>query len=329
MRRSFLRQTLVVLATCALFLPIALDYGVTAQAATVSVSDSSCGSYTLTDNGGGNFTLNCVPAAGGQFSVSLTASLGAPTVSQGVTLTATPQNQGGAVTYTWGSAPAGCPAITQEAGTPSKADIAAPGGQTAVGPCNYTVSASDGVNPNANANRNVSWSTSGGGGGGGGPINCSNVTGPTVTMDIPWPGDAIVHQYLTASSGTFTPDGAVVIRFTTSGAANSTAGVPGVIKGVEYQGSPVGRTGALSTQPCDFLGANAVKLSGLGCGKASFTNNMAPSEGLTQGATTSKCAAALQSGTTYYFNLSNSGSTCGAGIVSCPMIIYFQKAGGT
>lgn len=59
MRRSFLKQALVVLASCGLFLPIALDYGVTAQAATITISDQNCDSFTLTGTAP-NQSLTCV-----------------------------------------------------------------------------------------------------------------------------------------------------------------------------------------------------------------------------------------------------------------------------
>jgi len=57
MRRSFLKQALVVLATCALFIPIAIDYGVPAQAATFTFSDSNCDSFSYN---AATSTLSCV-----------------------------------------------------------------------------------------------------------------------------------------------------------------------------------------------------------------------------------------------------------------------------
>jgi hypothetical protein len=339
MRRSFLKQALVVLASCALFLPIAVDYGVPAQAATFTFSDSNCTQLTLSGDAQNGYTLNCQTAGPQVFSCNpISATPSSPTVSQGVTLTATCLNGAGAITYTWsvaGGNPAGCPnTITPEA-NPSKADLGAPGGQASVGPCTYNLSAFDTVTT-LTPSKAVSYTFSGGGGGGGGPLNCSGVsnssngsttiTGPTVTIDIPWPADNILHQYITSQSGEFTPDGAVVFRFTTSGVANS-SGNSGVIKGVEYQSAPAGRTGALSTQPCDFLGASAIQKSGAGCGKTKFANNSAPSIGLTQGNTTAQCAVALQPSTTYYFSISNTSNNCNG--PSCGMIFYFQKPDGT
>src|SRR5215472_489786 len=141
MIRSLVRPAACALAAAALTLALlAVPTSTPSQAASFSLNDSSCTSFTLTDNGGGNFTLNCVTGSPGQFSCSVSLSTGSPTVSQNETLTASCSNATGAVTYNWSAAagnPAGCLGIAQEPANPNKADVAAPGGASALA-CSYS-----------------------------------------------------------------------------------------------------------------------------------------------------------------------------------------------
>jgi hypothetical protein len=148
-----------------------------------------------------------------------------------------------------------------------------------------------------------------------------------VIIHIPWPTDGSVHQYLTKDYGSFTPDGGLILWWTTSSAPNSTPGLTGVVKGVEYQSAPAGRDTALSSQPCDFTGQFAFTLK-QGCGKTKSTDDQAPSQGLSQGSTIDGCAFNEQPSTTYYYNIKNNNNYCN-GSTNCAMIWYFQKPGGT
>src|SRR4030095_7577765 len=161
MIRSLVRPAAWALAAAALTIALlAVPASSPSQAASFTFSDSNCTSFTLVDNGGGNFTLSCQTTAPGTFSCSVGASVNSPTVSQAVTLTATCQNAtGGVSSYAWtaaGGNPAGCPAPVQQVANPSKADLAAPGGTTAISNCSYSVAAVDGAANNANANKLLS-----------------------------------------------------------------------------------------------------------------------------------------------------------------------------
>ena len=61
MKRTFLRQVLTVLGTCALYLPIALTQSIPVQAATFTFTDSNCSSFNFDSASG---TLTCVTGGG-------------------------------------------------------------------------------------------------------------------------------------------------------------------------------------------------------------------------------------------------------------------------
>jgi hypothetical protein len=148
MRRSFLRQALVALAV---FLPLAIFHGVTAQAATFSFTDANCSSFGLTDNGGGNFTLTCQ-----SLQCSIAATKPSPGPSDPETLTATCVGASANATYTWtaGAGNVGCPAMTPSGNT---ASLPAP--NATVANCVYKLSASDGANGGGSAQINLNYAT--------------------------------------------------------------------------------------------------------------------------------------------------------------------------
>jgi hypothetical protein len=325
MRRSFLRQAFVVFASCALSLPIALDYSVPAQAATFSFSDNSCASYTLQDNGGGNFTLTCVPAVAGQFSCSINSSIGSPTVQQAVNLTANCQNAAGAISYTWtgpSSGTAGCPAIASGASS-QIAGLATPGGSTALSNCMYNLSAND-TATTVTPSKAVSYSTGGGGGGGGGgPIDTSACTSQGLqaqTLDLGWPsGQQAIHTG--ANFGGIVKGQALVIRIHTSSITNQTSkGFFNVVG--DPQGSGGALTGALSASPCDFgPGALPLKAGGF----AAWVNN--ENSGFlyfTLLSTGKSGAATLQPNTYYYLNFMQTNPNSAG-----DQLITFSKPSGT
>jgi len=324
MRRSFFRQTLVVLASCALFLPIALDYSVPAQAAGFSFSDNGCASYTLQDNGGGNFTLTCVPAVAGSFSCSISPSIGSPTVQQAVTLTANCQNNTGAITYAWTgpvSGTAGCPAIASGASTQS-AGLATPGGSTALSNCMYSLSAND-TATTVTPSKAVSYTTSGGGGGGGGgPIDTSACAAQGLganTVDLGTGGSA---QVFTNQFGGISAGQALVIRFHT-GANTTTAGKGSFNLTDNPQGGGGHVTGALSASPCDF-GPGALPRKGTA--PASFVAVTTTSFiYFTTLATGKSGAATLSPNTDYYFNFKQvDAGNCGG--IGCTQLITYSPS---
>jgi hypothetical protein len=170
------------------------------------------------------------------------------------------------------------------------------------------------------------------GGGGGGALDCSTqlaahgiANGNTIVVDIAWPNDGSVHQYFTSQAGGMFGNTAVVARFTTSAAVNSSS--KGSIVFVEYQSSPSERKGALNTTPCDF--DTGIQLSNCAGQTTKFDTN-GPSFGLWQSTSTNRnCALTLQPSTTYYFNMYNApGATC-TSQASCDGLFNFQKPGGS
>jgi len=318
MRRSFLRQALVVLASCALSLPIALDYGAPAQAATFSFSDGGCASYTLQDNGGGNFTLTCVPAVAGSFSCSISPSIGSPTVQQAVTLTANCQNNAGTIAYTWtgpSSGTAGCPAISSGANT-KNAGLATPGGSTALTNCMYNLSAND-TATTVTPSKAVSYTTGGGGGGGGGgAIDTSACAAQGLAANTVDLGTGSSTQVFTNQFGGINQGQALVIRFHT-GANTTTAGKGSFNVTDNPQGGGGHLTGAVSASPCDF-GPGALPRKG--GGTLSWANS--PFSGFqyfTTLSTGKSGAATLNPNQDYYLNFKQLDA-CGSG---CTQLITY------
>ena len=320
MNRSLFRAAAWTLAAVAATLALlAVPASSPSQAASFTLSDANCSSFGLTDNGGGNFTLNC-NTSGGTFGCSISTSNSAPTLATAVTLTANCPGAVGGVSYTWsgpGASPAGCPAITPQA-NPVKADLAIPTSTTALSNCGYTLSANDNATT-ANANKNVSYTTSGGGSGGGGGTDTTACTAQGLTpnvISIPWANQSVY----TANNGGFGANTALVIKFTTPASIPAGTGM-GKITAAEYNSSPSARTGSLSPNPCEF------GLPGTLAG-GGFANTQAPSIYFKLPGST-KSALQLEANTTYYFNIRNDpGSTCSSN-GSCDMLITMSKTSGS
>ena len=316
MIRSLVRPAAGVLAAAAVTaILLAVPASTPSQAASFTFSDPNCSSFSWD-----GVTLTCVTSGGGGGGAvacsSISVSTGSPTLATAEVLTANCSGGVAALSYTWSlQSGAGCPTPTPKA-NPAQADVAAPGGSTALA-CQYKVQATDGAT-NASANKTINYSTGGGGGGGGGgPISCSNVNGATHVIDATWTS---AGTYLSANFGGFGPNDAIVVRFTTSIITSATA--KGYIRAVEYSDPIAPRTGTLSSQPCDFTGGVPVTNGG-GLGSA-FANDTAPWLYFTLNYPRTGFAM-LQPSTTYYFNMIN--TPCPSG--SCNVQIYFQKPSGS
>ena len=142
-------------------------------------------------------------------------------------------------------------------------------------------------------------------------IRCTNVTGVTHVIDIPW---GTQQRAYTVKTGGFGPDDALVVRFTTGTIATSSG--KGFINAGEHTDAPAQRAGSLSATPCDFTGG----LPAVGGGVTAFANETSP--GCSFSVVIPKTGAAtLRTGTTYYFNIRN--ASCPAG--SCNMQITLNK----
>ena len=292
MRRSFLRQALVVLAAGAMFLPMAVYHGDTAQAASINFP-SNC-SMSGPD-GNGNFTLTCQTSGGTFTCSSISASPSAPSLTQSVTLTANCSNNVGSISYTWTAAGAnavGCPSIGTGA---SQEILPVPTGTSPIN-CTYNLSATDTTPTTALANKTLSYTTGGGGGGGGGGnIDTSACTALGLTarvVTVAWGDNTVVRP------PTFGPNDALIVQFTTSSVTTSNS--KGNISAVEFNGPWALRAGALSDRPCDFTVGLPIAQS------TSFTwfNGQNPSFGFSV-ANPVRRAATLLPNTTYYLNITN------------------------
>jgi hypothetical protein len=186
----------------------------------------------------------------------------------------------------------------------------------------------------------------GGGGGGSGPIDTSACTALGLTPKVittnsngqpMWGSNSNAY---TANNGSFGPNDAVIVVFTTSSVTTSTA--TGSINGAEYGGPTVGRSGALSTSPCDFtVGLPKYKLNKTGqlsqCATTVFSGDPYPAASfslLAQPQSQLTCQAILQPNTTYYWNLTNfspppPNGTQGCGQSLCNMLMNLKKPTGT
>jgi hypothetical protein len=320
MNRSLVRAAACTLAAAAVTAALlAVPASTPSQAATFTLSDSNCSSFNWDS---GTNTLTCVTSGGGgggALSCSILLSNGSPTVSTAETVTANCSGATGTVTYTWTAAAgnvSGCQPIVQRA-SPSQnvADVAAPGGSTALN-CTYNLSANDsGTNTTSTPSKGISYST--GGGGGGGNIVCNMPNGgATHVVNATW---GTSQLYYSVNIGGFGPNDAIVVKFTTSSITTATG--KGSISAVEYADPQAPRTGALSASPCDF-GASALPLKGGGV--AAFANDTAPYSYFSL-VNPKTGTATLQANTTYYWSIEN--SSCPSG--SCNVLITFNKVPGT
>jgi len=324
MNRSFVRAAACALAAAAVTaVLLAVPAATPSQAASITISDPNCtgfnwdsASNTLSCTGGGG-------GGGGSISCSITLSTGSPTLSTAETLTANCSGSTGTVTYQWTAAAGNagaCPGITAQA-NPIKADVAAPGGSTALN-CTYNLSANDsGTNTTSTPSKQISYSVGGGGGGGGGGgnISCNGFASTHVIDAGTWLANGL---YYTANAGGFGQNDAVVVKFTTTNVTTSSK--IGSFNGVEYQAPTTPRYGALSDTPCDFT--NGLLVVGSGGSRTAFAPG---SVGISSQYTlfnAKPTAATLLPNTTYYINIANMPGTCG---VSCDMLITIKKPSGT
>jgi hypothetical protein len=314
MNRSLVRAAACTLAAAAVTtLLLAVPASTPSYAATFTFTDSSCSSFNWDGS-----NLTCVTSGGGgggAISCSIALSNGSPTVSTPETLTANCSGYTGTVSYTWSGGGGGCPAIVQEGASPNKADVAAPGGSTALN-CNYNLVASDnGTNTSSSPTKQISYTTGGGGGGGGGTINCNMPNGgATHVINATW---GTSQLYYSVNVGGFGPNDAIVVKFTTSAVTGATS--KGYVQTVEYSDPLAPRTGSLSANPCDF-GTGLPKVGG---GSTVFQNDTAPWEYFSLNNPKTGAATLLPS-TTYYFNISN--ASCSG---SCNIQVTFTKPSGS
>jgi hypothetical protein len=324
MLRTFLRQSLVVLAAAALYLPIALCDGNSVQALTITLP-STC---TLSVDGQGNGNVTCSGGGGPGFSCSLSASVPFPTITSVETLTASCSNATGSVTYSNWTAAAGfgCPGFS---GTPSGNQATLQTPTAAVSSCVYSVTATDSGSANAvHPSVNLTYTSGSGGGGGVDTSACVAVGLNPVVVTIPWPTAANGNQ-LVLKPPTFGPNDALIVKFTTSSV--TTVNAKGNITAAENGGSFYSRSGTLSASPCDFTGG----LQKWQNSNTTWFQGQNPSFSFTL-FNPLKNYAKLDPGTTYYLNITNispappqAGGSQGCTVSNCPMIITLSIPAGT
>ena len=338
MNRSLVRPAACALAAAAFTLILLSVPASSPSAQTITLSGFGC-SGTVVWNSASN-TLSC-QTSGGTFGCSISASpSAAPLLTQAVTLTANCSNAAGSVSYTWtaGANAAGCPSI---ASSTSQANLVVPNTTSAVN-CTYNLSAND-TATTVNPSKTLSYSaggSGGGGGGGGGNVDISACTALGLNAKVivaAWASNTTLY---TGNNGTFGPNDAVIVQFTTGSIASPLSGTKGGgsvsighISSAEYQGPTTPRSGSLSTSPCDFTVGLPM---GDGCGTTMFSGDTSPSKGFTVTTPPSAgaCAATLQPNTTYYWNLTNFVPAPPIGTQQCSqsacnMIITLNKPSGT
>ena len=146
-------------------------------AGTVTFNNTGCADFTVSNNGGGNFTLTCVPVVGPVCTITpLTPN---PVINTTITVTAA-CNGGGGYTYVWTG-------VTPACNTPTCADT-----QTTAGARNYTVVATSGGNQGPPSTYTLNWQAQAALP----PSGCSLTANPT---SLPTGGGAVT---LTASCTT-------------------------------------------------------------------------------------------------------------------------------
>lgn len=315
--RMLVRPSLLAVAawTATSLLP-----GVTpAFAASVSLNLPSCTAFTLSDTGGGNYSLNCTtgptaPGAPTNCVVTATTTPSPITSSGGqVSLAATCSGTTASTTWSWAR---GTTSISGTGATTSDT-LPANSGQAAVS-YSYVATVCNGT-ACASAGTSVTVPGTSGGPVIGGPIACSGYAS-TLVIDLPWANAQGASRILTANKGSFGTNDAMVIRFTVPAGVQSTS--PGMIGMAEYGGGQVGRFATLSQTACDF-------------GKTAWFVDVWQGNSLTigmqVGGAPSSYAALVQPGQTYYLNVRNTNrwgtKTCTES--SCNMYIEFTKPAGT
>ena len=323
MLRSFLRQSLVALAACALFLPIAVYYGAPAQAGSITISDSSCTVPTVTGpDGQGNITITCGGGGGGGPGVpsgcSIAPGSNSVAANTALTFTVTCSATNPPTAWAWsGTGTAGCVNTSNSCG-----------------PITFATTGTVTVTPsNAAGNGNTVSSTQTVGGGGGGPIACAGYSNTRV-IDFGSLAAGASGQKYTQQVGGLGANDALVIRFTASPSLTTQSAL-GSLGGAEYGDQPAPRYGALSNSSCDFTGGIPYSCTTRRGGTATYYSIMTPGSqtvSTTYSVVAANCQPQLTPGQTYYLNLTTINPATGANgcvTASCNMIVNIQAPNGT
>ena len=235
MIRSFVAQAGALLASAALaFLSIA-PMAITPATAGNLNFPSNC---SLTDSGGGNYTLNCGSSNPSALSCSI---IGAPSaaVALNTFVSLFMSCSGGTQPYQYSWTP----------NLSTGASLTAP--TTAAGTTTYTVTATDGANATFTQSATVTVTAGGGGGGGGGGGTglCAQYASVLPTINATW---AQAGSWLSSTSGAFGDNAVWVFRLTVPAGTPNSIGQPGRFTVSEYTGQSTFRQLTISTQACDF-----------------------------------------------------------------------------
>ena len=241
---KFVRAALVSLAA------ITAVVATPSQAASFSFSNPNCSSFTLTDTGGGTFTLTCIPVGQGN------QGPGAPT---GCAITRNPSD--GNVASTGGAvgASASCSGTVTSwnwrkngasfATSAAISDTLAANSGTAPVTTTYDVTACNGTSCSNTVV--TTFIVAGTGGGGGTAQNFCDQYQNVTYIDVPWGGQVLG----TSGGGSFAAKGVLVARFTVPASAAYGNGAVGKIQVAEYGDPATYRQATLSQAACDFRGA--------------------------------------------------------------------------
>lgn len=279
-----------------------------AQAATLTITDNACSSFTATPDNQGNITITC----GGSQSASCTLSATPTTIpASGGSVTLT-SNCGSVSGWTKNSVAGG------QAGTSTWMDTLP--ATSSASSTTYTYSVT-GANGTAYASIVQSGTgTTSGGGTAGWSGKCDGFANTRV-IPISWGAlkSGSVSVY-TKNFGGFSNGDVIVASFTTPGV--SSAGQLGAIQAAEYASTAISRTASLSTSPCSFdnnLGATGSIFASLS-GSALVSGNTVTVSFQVGGS--SLWYPVLQPSTTYYYNIKNTSGIGG------DMKIELQKPPG-
>jgi hypothetical protein len=266
------------------------------NAASITYSDANCASFQLNDNGGGSYTLVCVPTGGGGPNppTNCTASVSPtslPNTGGTVTLTKSCGNTDGTTFYKWTRNGAALP-------NNATSDVLPSNSLSTTVTYTYSMQACNGADCTAWIPANPGTVTVAASEGGGKDF-CNQYPG-AIRKDFAW------NDQLSIGIGT----NVLAVRITVPG--NVATGYP-YITVVEYLGSATIRNIAISKNACDFNDNSLIR--------PKFTSNY--SEYFTTGNATGY--PKLETGQTYYLNIrhqnANGGNTCTSG--TCNMLIRF------
>jgi hypothetical protein len=326
MLRNFLRQSLVALAACALFLPIAVYYGAPVQAASITITDSGCTTPTVTGpDANGNITIDCSGGGGGpgapsgcSISPGSNSQAANTTLNFTVTCSATNPPTAWAWSGTGGASAAGSCASTSNQ---CSVTFATTGTVTA-------------VPSNAVGNGNTVSSTQTIGGGGGGPISCGGYNNTRV-IDFGTLAAGAGGQKNTQAVGGLGANDALVVRFTASPTLTTQTSA-GNLTGAEFGDLPGVHYGALSNASCDFTGGIQYQCTGKH-GTTTYYSTVGPlgsqQPANSYSVVSGGCRPLLTPGQTYYWNLTTINPATGAqgcnnSSGTCNMTITIQAPNG-